>query len=442
MATQVPITGEFADFADALAPVTCVPTSDASTKQDASEGGTFLDSLPSDALWRISLSLDLLSVRQLGLCIKGGVGLPLKLYRPIGHVSDYYDGKLGGDEGILVYPHQDNDYPKFHGKAFRGPAMALSKQVPSRFILLTARLTSVTQFTLPAVCNSIKEYITQLDLSWCHQLKDASPLGACRALALLDMSYCTNLTDVSGLSDCVCLGTLCLRGCEKLQHVPLENCPSLKLCSLHECVGLISAPAIPSLERLDLGACPQLQDVSGLAHCPKLCQLTLAGCHELEDISPLICCPQLERLRLSYCFALTDIEALGGCHELLYLSLQSCQGLTDVSALANCRKLQKLFLQDCSEICDDSVHAIVGAVQQVNDHPPSTHPAHPTHTHTHPHTHTHTHTRTHPHTVPLHTIFSDPRAVLVSSQLRTHCQHSDFSLAPTSPWTSSTLLTV
>jgi internalin A len=176
--------------------------------------------------------------------------------------------------------------------------------------------------------------IQSLDLSWCGQLSDISPLAALTFLRSLNLASGEMLEDLSPLAHLTSLQSLNLRGCRNL------------LGDLSPLAGLTS------LQLLDLCGCQRLSgDLSSLAHLTSLQSLDISGCPNLlGDLSPLAGLTSLQSLDLSWCQELSgDLSPLASLTKLQSLSIDACKKLSgDLSPLAHLTKLQSLSLSFCS----------------------------------------------------------------------------------------------
>lgn len=100
----------------------------------------------------------------------------------------------------------------------------------------------------------LDSYLLDVNIGFCHYLKDLSPLSKCR---ILNISYCRDLTDVSGLKNCQ---NLIIRYCDNFTDVSaLGTCKKLKLI---DCNGITDVSK--------LGTCQNITDVSKYYRCIKI----------------------------------------------------------------------------------------------------------------------------------------------------------------------------
>lgn len=95
------------------------------------------------------------------------------------------------------------------------------------------------------------------------------------------------------------------------------------------------------IQKLDLGWCMKIKDVSPLGSCRSLKELDLSYCIHIENVN---CLGHIQILCLENCIKLSDVSALKNVTEL-YLGF--CTKLSDVSALRN---VETLFLNDCPSL--------------------------------------------------------------------------------------------
>jgi hypothetical protein len=115
----------------------------------------------------------------------------------------------------------------------------------------------------------------------------------------------------------------------------------------------LSLERLPSLEgiqyftniaRLTLLGCPQVVDLSPLAHLPQLSRLFLSLCPRVHDLSPIGNLTQMTELGLYNCSLVSDLSPLASLSQLLVLELYHCPRVTDLSPLAELVNLKKIYL--------------------------------------------------------------------------------------------------
>ena len=95
------------------------------------------------------------------------------------------------------------------------------------------------------------------------------------------------------------------------------------------------------IQKLDLGWCTDIVDVSVLGTCTSLKDLDLSYCLGVKDVN---CLGNVESLCLENCIGVSDVSGLGKAKEL-YLGF--CPKISDVSALRN---VDTLFLNCCPSL--------------------------------------------------------------------------------------------
>lgn len=119
---------------------------------------------------------------------------------------------------------------------------------------------------------------------------------------------------------------------------------SLLQLNLNSCKKLRVLPKCPTLQKLHISDCENLEDISALVECSSLCELHLGLCPHIEDISPLAECTSLRMLVISDC---SGIKSMVGCTSLHHLAISWCAKLQDISALAECASLRCLLMSEC-----------------------------------------------------------------------------------------------
>ena len=156
-------------------------------------------------------------------------------------------------------------------------------------------------------------------------------------LQSLDLTWCANLSDLTPLKDHTGLKTIKLNSCEKIKTAHLEP---LKTCTGLEDVNLAGLEYVGALE-LSTPSQPQ--------QCwPNLRTLHLNGCSFLASLSPLPA--TLQTLDLSFCHSLVDTSWIEGCSSIKHLNLAHCRGLKNLDGVASCVRLKSLGLWGCSQI--------------------------------------------------------------------------------------------
>ncbi|CAA6654331.1 unnamed protein product [Spirodela intermedia] len=145
-----------------------------------------------------------------------------------------------------------------------------------------------------------------------------------------------------------------------------------------------SLPAIlrryGSLERLDLSACPRIDDSAIRAafygirlHALRSVNLSRRSALRCFGLGFMVnACPALETVDLSYCSGVGDREmaALARAPLLRELNVTKCLGVTDVGlarVAVGCSKLERLDLKWCLEISDIGIDLLVKKCRALKD---------------------------------------------------------------------------
>lgn len=191
---------------------------------------------------------------------------------------------------------------------------------------------------LPAEIGTLRQ-VSTLSLSNAG-ISSVAPISGLNQLKALDLSYCRNLSDLSPLSEITQLDDLDLSktgvtNIEPLQ--PLKNLRSLDLqgCKLSD---LSPLAELPRLETLNL-ANSQVSDLTALAGLTSLKSLNLWNT-QIQDFTPLATLSGLKRLDL-WNTQITDLSALVGLTTLTHLNLShtKIKDLTPIRDLPNLRHL-------------------------------------------------------------------------------------------------------
>ncbi len=141
---------------------------------------------------------------------------------------------------------------------------------------------------------------TELNVSWCEDLVDLSPLSCLHTLQNLDLTGCRQLSDLSPLAGLQTLQILDLSGCEQLSGLsPLAGLHNLQDVSLYRNLLLSDLSPLSGLQKLqslDLIDCPQITDLSPLADLQNLRRLSFMSNAVPLDSLLLLCWPRLEVL--------------------------------------------------------------------------------------------------------------------------------------------------
>jgi hypothetical protein len=219
-----------------------------------------------------------------------------------------------------------------------------------------ARLGRVRVEATNVVGIEARSTVTNLNLRWCKQLTDLTPLAALTQLTSLDLTLCHRLTDLAPLAGLTQLKSLDLHGLLELTDLaPLASHSQLKSLYLSKCNRLIDlAPlaGLTELTSLSLRSCEQLADLAPLARLTQLTWLDLEDCRRLTHLAPLATLTQLTNLDLSNCWRLTNLWGLATLSKLPSLNLSNCKQLTDLAPLAGLTQLTSLNLGRCEQLTD------------------------------------------------------------------------------------------
>ncbi|CBH14182.1 leucine-rich repeat protein (LRRP), putative [Trypanosoma brucei gambiense DAL972] len=177
--------------------------------------------------------------------------------------------------------------------------------------------------------------LVKLNLSWCDQLTDVSPLAELKTLKYLNLQSCEAV--VAGIGD---LGKLPGLYELDLSCTPITDCALRDLCSSR------------SLVRLDISSCDNLTDLSALVSLKTLGELNLDACTEVKQgIGNISQLPELRRLD-GTCLPITDdsLRDLSASRSLVVLCLDTCMDITDVSCLAAVKTLEEISLNSCLSV--------------------------------------------------------------------------------------------
>ena len=171
----------------------------------------------------------------------------------------------------------------------------------------------------------------QLDLNFCPQVKDLSPLEGMPLDRLL-INQSGGVWDLRPLAG-MPLTHLELHGCGQVRDLtPLHGMPltRLNLTSCREVRDLTPLKGMPLtwLSLRDCAACERPGALRGI----KLTYLDLSACRQVSDLGPLQGMP-LSGLSLWDCHGVRDLTPLRGL-PLTWLNLVSCSGLRNLEGLA------------------------------------------------------------------------------------------------------------
>jgi len=212
--------------------------------------------------------------------------------------------------------------------------------------------------------------IQTLNLSWCAQLSDLTPLAGLTSLQQLDLNGCAQLSDLTPLAGLTALQQLTLSECAQLSDLtPLAGLTALQhlvLCQCAQLGDLTPLAGLTALQGLGLPLCAQLSDLTPLTGLTALQRLNLYGCAQLSDLTPLANLTSLQQLYLSGCAQLSDLTPLAGLTSLQQLYLSECAQLSDLTPLARLTALQQLVLSECAQLSDLAPLARLTALQQLD----------------------------------------------------------------------------
>lgn len=140
--------------------------------------------------------------------------------------------------------------------------------------------------------------------------------GILARLKSLDITDST-LADISPLSE--------LTGLESIQIDQSENMPG-PLRDLSPLASLCNLSTVS----LTCG----VEDLTPIAHIPKLKELLLIYCDNVSDLSPLTDCRSLEKLCLDGCEQIHDVSPLARCENLRHVTLDSLLNVDNIECFS------------------------------------------------------------------------------------------------------------
>lgn len=120
--------------------------------------------------------------------------------------------------------------------------------------------------------------------------------------------------------------------CNKLKDIYID---SIKFKELPHLV------CLPVLESLTIGNSP-LRDIAFLENAPSLQKLELLNCRELEDFKPISFCTKLNWLSLSGCSRLFELVFVRSLDRLEYLNFSDVKDLKSIKPVATLESLKAL----------------------------------------------------------------------------------------------------
>ncbi|GAA0925070.1 hypothetical protein [Nonomuraea longicatena] len=187
--------------------------------------------------------------------------------------------------------------------------------------------------------------LTYLDLS---ATKVSSLAGAAvfARLEHLDLSGCEAIRDVSPLSGASGLRSLNLRGTSVASLTGLRDLPALEELTVgSELVSLDGVDALPSLRKLSLEYCDDLQRLDRGGPYPQVSELDLPF-GPITDLGIVFRFPGLTAIRLWAFHGLTSLEALRGHPSLARVQVELGAKVKDLSPLGDLPALRELELLD------------------------------------------------------------------------------------------------
>ncbi|PBJ69331.1 leucine-rich repeat protein 1 (LRRP1) [Trypanosoma cruzi cruzi] len=185
---------------------------------------------------------------------------------------------------------------------------------------------------------------------------DLKGLRESRSLVKIRLDDCKNLNAVNCLSCITSVEEIYIRGCKNVKHIgslgllsTLHTLDVSKMPITNE--GLLGIGASCGLERIFLGDCKLLSNVSTLSSIRTLREVSLSGCVRLESVGVLGVLPSLCLLDVSKT-SLTDegLDGLSVNNSLRKIILDDCVRLTNVSELSFIKSLKEIYLTGCISI--------------------------------------------------------------------------------------------
>jgi hypothetical protein len=165
-----------------------------------------------------------------------------------------------------------------------------------------------------------------------------TPLGTCQRLRYLELLH-TNTIVLEGLQNCPQLTTLVIKYATKIGRISvLSECVRLTDLYLHSVYGHkanLTLPGMPSLRSLSISCMFNLESIPLLNECRLLEHLTIEDCPSLDDFSALKGCPELKHFTYGQLFYMDDTSSPCDHHVILFKI---------ISSLTNCHLLESLTI--------------------------------------------------------------------------------------------------
>lgn len=155
--------------------------------------------------------------------------------------------------------------------------------------------------------------------------------------------------DCSSLNECLSLNALSLRKGKKDQFPNDFSQLSLVELELYQCQfdSLAGLNFQDRLQRLVVGYCPKLTDVSNMSNISSLIDVSFDRCKRIDNLSAVSFSNFLKSLSLNYCGTLNDIEFIGKLSDLESLAFFGTQILSnDLMPIERCEKISALGFND------------------------------------------------------------------------------------------------
>ena len=206
-----------------------------------------IDTMQKELLIRMSLFLGNENHKRLSCTAKPFKNLDIE--KALCSESVTIDGYLLNKIRLYTLPdttNQDIDQPRAEASATAIKELVIASDA--------AKHLTNDDLTKLADLNFIHEKTEVINLGFCNQITDLSPLQSCTALTSLNLSWCRQITDLSPLASYTALTSLDLRKCIQITDLsPLASCTALKSLNLYLCRGITDLSPLanhPSLSKL------------------------------------------------------------------------------------------------------------------------------------------------------------------------------------------------